>query len=340
MPRIREGTLIYESRTVQAVPFRDSDEESSAIEIFSDRLVYRSNYRIAVSIESDDLKSISSLEIVWKAGDSALAWISIVLRFSSVVVTFGVSLVYIPLLRRCAFSEWPIEQKVTTFLTVLCLLRDFPLAGIYTSDWSIWHGVSFAVVLSAFRVFRAFHVIVIMLESVSRRSRQETDIRFLLNVCCTAIWALDACLAVLRVVDDFETRIEDDQSKRALRLMCLIVSDGMVFVALLATGFVLDETETFRFAVYASQWLATLAVRWSALWTSGQAAEVLEFTADNVFVLLAAYFHWPYLYVKDAVYEDSKLQELRDVVAVEKASDGASEQLPGEEGIPTEAAMS
>jgi hypothetical protein len=87
--------------------------------------------------------------------------------------------------------------------------------------------------------------------------------------------------------------------------------------------FALDETEVFRFVISTLQWTMLCCIRWGVRWIGrpGRAADVIDFTADDMFVLLSAYFHWPYVYVTDEVYEDTKLQEAREVVAVDRLVD-------------------
>jgi hypothetical protein len=317
--------LIYESQSQESVEFQGNNEESSNLQVFFDKLVYRAEYRLSAWIESEHLNSISSVEMVWKAGDTAIAWISIVLKVVFSLAAFGVSIAYLRLLKSCPFSGWAVEQKLTIILAVLDLLSNFPIAGIYTSHFSIFQECGFAVIRCGLKPFVTFYVMTIMLESICRPNRKRTSLSVLLMGSCVILWVLDAWLAVSLVLDTFETNLlVNGHRKRSYHSMCAIVQDVMVLLSIVTTAFIFDETELFRFVVSVMQWLLLICVQWGVRLKvpGGLAADILELTADDIFVLLSAYFHWPYIYVNDAVYEDPKLQEIREVVAVEGISDG------------------
>jgi hypothetical protein len=80
----------------------------------------------------------------------------------------------------------------------------------------------------------------------------------------------------------------------------------------------MDVTEQFRFVVYTVQWVLHCGVRWTARFIGdrGMPTNILELTGENVFVVLA-----------DEVYEDSKMQELKEVLPVKRLSDGSRPRI-------------
>jgi len=304
--------LVFESDTQHNVSFAESSDESYPIHIFYDRLVYRTAYRLSASIRSDQLEVLNSLEVIWKSGDPAIAWISIVLKLCYALVAFSVSLSYLRLMRICPFSGWASEQKLTIFATVLCLLNDFPLAGLYTSRHSRSILLLFSVVISAFQGFLVFYVLMLF-DSVSCRHRRRTAIFIVFGIFSTILAIVESFFRAVAVTNAFRTNLLDRGKLRQTHLwVCRAVADVAVVFGMLRAFFVKDETERFRFVIYLMQTGLMFAVRWVAQYVDERRSEltsILSITGENVFVVLSAYLHWPYKYAKDAVYEDAKMQD-------------------------------
>jgi hypothetical protein len=315
--------LISETDGHYNISFEDGSDESSSIHVFYDRLVYRSAYRLLGSIKSDQLESLTSLEVVWKSGDPTIAWISIIVKFCCALVAFSVSLSYLRLMRLYPFSGWSPEQKLTIVTTILCLLNDFPLVGLYLSPRSGWVVVVFSVMIAMFRGNLCFYILMLF-DSLSCRYRRRLLTYFIAGLFAGLLALFESWLMVANVIDALHGNLlRNGKPKTPHHFACEVGADLAISVAMVIAFVVKDETEKFRFGVYLLQTILLFGVRWAARYAGRggkELTDILTSTGENVFVVLAGYLHWPYRYVKDAVYEDPKMQERQnpDVVAIER----------------------
>jgi hypothetical protein len=226
-------------------------------------------------------------------------------------------------MRLYPFSGWSSEQKLTIVTTVLCLLNDFPLVGLYLSPRSCWIVAVFSVIIAVFRGNLSFYILMLF-DSLSCRYRRKLLTYMVAGIFAGLLTLFHSWMMVANVIDAFEGNLlRKGKLKTPHHFACEVAADLAIFIAILITFFVKDETEKFRFGVYFLQTMLLFTVRWVArsVGRGGrELTDILTFTGENVFVVLAAYLHWPYRYVRDAVYEDPKMQERRnpDVVAVER----------------------
>jgi hypothetical protein len=217
----------------------------------------------------------------------------------------------------------PVENEGTIVTTVLCLLNDFPLVGLYLSARTSWIVALFSVLIAVFRG-NLCSSILMLFDSLSCRYRGRLLTYFAAGLFGGTVALFGSWLMVADVIDAFEGNLlRNGKLKTTHYFACEVATELAIFTAMVVPFVVKDKTEKFRFGVYLLQTMVLFSVRWAARYIgrgSSELTEILTFTGENVFVVLAGYFHWPYRYVKDVVYEDPKMQERQnpDVVAIER----------------------
>lgn len=278
------------------------------IQIFFANFPVYDSIKIAIYLENNK-EMFYGTYFQWKVGNPRNPIFQIILRSLFAGICIFISIIYLNLLRKASYSTWHLEQKLTTFLLILCFAADDPLFILQFID-----PTQIGIIISMFTssLFFAFlrYFILVLFGSIVYRNRGLGKCFYLKRI---LLMILDFSL------DLFNLMINSNEISLKFLNFAITSNFKQLFFIFRAIVFGLiciwigisifkasvscDSTEEYKFNSYIAVSVVYLLVHLIALFGHNlpyirysSVLFVLEFTCQNFFVYIMAIFHWPYEY--------------------------------------------
>jgi hypothetical protein len=291
-------------------------KSTGRIRIFSDRLLIYDTLDVTVGFDglSSQLSRVS-VQSTTGVPDHTLFQIYFRLVFAFFCLLF---LAFLTMrLRLMPPKLWHLEQKLTVPLLFLDLLFTDPLYILHAYRPSRFLIVFHTIMTSLFTSYFRFFVLVLF-DSLRYKNRKTDHCFFSPKI---AFSLVHFAVSLIHGISDDVASFGDSPLERnhtqgtPERAEMIIYCTYLIWVAwsVVAASAQVDITERYKFNMYlAASAFSLLALgtvqiifHWMRLFGRSSLHFAISFAAQNVFVLLMAYCHWPYEMLQDQTYLDS-----------------------------------
>ncbi|OHT14967.1 hypothetical protein TRFO_14630 [Tritrichomonas foetus] len=296
--------------------FEKGDNLSRPEIVFTDRLIKYDSTMVNVQFLSKTHQFIGCFAI-WTFGDPEQPIIQMWFRGIYSIACLVSLFLFLMRLKKTPFKIWHLEQKLTAFLLLLAFFADDPFYFMQTLEVTK-AGVFYDVISSAlFRTYLQFFVLALF-DSLRYKNRKIDSCFFAPKLLFFIFFALIEILHGF--IDDSQTTLIMFMVPSIVRHIVSILQRilGIIYliwmiIAIIRAGTFIDITEKYKFSVYSSVSIMSISVVMIVdliilpykLLQNTSLSFVLNFTAQNLFVLLMAIFHWPYETLMDQQYHDT-----------------------------------
>ena len=296
--------------------FDEGKNTSENVVVFTDRLIMYDRLNIEISLK-DNIHKLSGFLATWTFGDPEQPIIQMWFRGIYSASCLISLVLFLMRLRSTNFKIWHLEQKLTAFLLVLAFFADDPFYFIQTLEVTK-AGVFYDIISGAlFRTYLQFFVLALF-DSLRYKNRKIDHCFFAPKVIFFTAFGLIEILHGL--IDDSQTTLIMIIMPQMVRHIVWVLQQIFaisyiiwMIVAIVKSSRFIDITEKYKFTVYS--WVSILSISVVMivelvispykLLKNTSITFVLLFTAQNLFVLLMAVFHWPYETLTDQQYQDT-----------------------------------
>jgi hypothetical protein len=293
--------------------FASSAANSSRIRLLSDRVVDYDSFEL--SLRFDGLP-FSRVIVRTVAGVTDHTVFQIIFRIVFAVFA-ALFLLFLGIrLRPMPVSLWHLEQKLTVPLLVLDLLFSNPFFIIHSYIPSQGLIVLTTIIHSLFTSYFRFFVLVLF-DSLRYKNRKTDHCFFVPKVAFVLLFFV---IGVVHGVSDDVASFGDSPLERNHAESVFEKAETALYIVYLAwvvkcvahSAAQVDVTERYKFCMYLAACgfslfiLGVLQIVFKAfnLFLLSSVPFAIVFAVQNVFVLLMAYFHWPYEMLHDQSYVD------------------------------------
>jgi hypothetical protein len=312
----RSGVAVHSFSEVfnEVAVFSGSSPESGRIRVFSDRVLDYDSLDVLLRFESPRFSRVV-IQSATGVPDHTLFQLYFRLIFAVFALAF---LAFLSLrLGPMPIALCHLEQKITIPLLVLNVLFANPFYAIQAfrpSQFLIVVGtIAHALFSSYFRFF-----VLVLFDSLRYKNRK-TNMCFFVPKIGFAV--VQFVVAVTHGVSDDVVSFGDSPSERNHSKNFFEKVEGMLYVvyitwtiiAVIRASAQVDVTERYKFRMYlASAGFSLLSLgvvqivfKRLDLFSQSSLHFAISFAVQNVFVLLMAYYHWPYEMLHDQTYVDT-----------------------------------
>jgi len=266
-----------------------------------------------INIDFIDVSDIIDAVLIWKHGDPNHALFQAWIRFIYSIASLSVSILFVYRLFLVARQSWCIEQKLTILLHVFAIFGANPLYILFVFRPSIFQASLNSLLFQLFVCYVNFFMLVI-LDNLKLKDRRDRGFFFLPKIVLFIIQlVVESITAILNEnTSSFSTTSTYTVFYQIHKLITGIYIAWFIVLSLKAFKSI-DQTEVHKFVVYTIVFCITLVLSLSETFaeklsflqgTSGSFA--MQFSSLHAFVILMAFFHWPFESSIDQQYNDAE----------------------------------
>jgi len=320
---LQNGQIVASPKQIERIvnmSLLPGTNESDAIEILYDHYPIYSEVKAIIKVVSDS-NNILGLKLNWNFGDVNHPIVQIWFRYMFAIMCLIAFLMLLCRLGKLPFRHWHLEQKITSFLVLFCILADNPLyiqQLIWPSHFGAWANLAF---LSVFRVYLRFFIIVLF-DSLRYKNRKLQKCFFIPKILLSILDLITDIVVSVSNSKEIPDIITHDQAEIVFNARNIVLSIYIiwaVFSIVKAFAFI-DITEKYKITVYTILSSISLIISGLTSFVFGKIqffnktsiSFLVSFSVQNFFVVLMVVFHWPYELITDQQYHDSTINNKID----------------------------
>jgi hypothetical protein len=289
---------------------RPGDKTSAIIDVFSTKVINFDAIQFYATVDS--VKGFSSVNLIEEHGFTQHTIFQIYFKTIFALIEIAFLVLFVARLKSVQFKLWHLEQKLTVPLVLLVILYNNPL-----SFFTISHPTYVTVILDTvidclFTVYFRFFILVLF-DSLRYKNRKTDECFFVPKI---AYSILDFLIMVSHgIYEDISNTTQVHTALSVITIVEYILFCGYLVwaaVSIAVAGCQVDITERYKYIIYMVSGLsALLLLGLSELFLGlmgfleNSALKFVEnYAIENVFVMLIAYYHWPYEVLHDQNYID------------------------------------
>ena len=281
---------------------------SAVVDVFSTKIIDFDTITFYATVDS--VKGFSSINLVEEHGFSQHTVFQIYFKTIFALIEIAFLFLFVARLSTVQFKLWHLEQKLTAPLLLLVIFYNNPL-----SLFTVSHPTHISVILDTiinclFTVYFRFFILVLF-DSLRYKNRKTDECFFAPKI---AYCVIDFLIMVSHgIYDDISSSTQVHSACSVMRMIEYILFCGYLVwaaISIAVAGCQVDITERYKYIIYmVSGLLSLLLLGMSDLFLgfmgfleNSSLKFVENYAIENVFVMLMAYFHWPYEVLHDQNY--------------------------------------
>ena len=282
---------------------------SSRIFIFSTKIVNFDTLQFYATVDS--VKGYNSINLIEENGFAQNTYFQIYFKLTFALIEIAFLVLFVNRLQMTQFKLWHLEQKLTAPLLLLVILYNNPL-----SWFTIAHPTHVTLVLDQiisclFTVYFRFFILVLF-DSLRYKNRKTDECFFIPKIAFSIFNFL--VLVSHRIYDVLSSSSQVIHETYSIidlfETFLLVIYLVWVGFSIAVAGCQVDITERYKYIIYCVSGLTALTLLalsdiflgFLGLFENSALKFVEEYSIMNVFVMLMAYFHWPYEVLHDQNY--------------------------------------
>ena len=290
--------------------FTVGTDTSNSFNFFNDRFLKYDE--ATINIDFIEVTDLLDSVLIWKHGDPNHSLFQAWIRFIYSLASLSVSLLFIYRLFLVSRLSWCLEQKLTILLHIFAILGANPFYILFVFKPSMFQASINSLIFQLFVCYSNFFMLII-LDNLKLKDRRDRGYFFLPKIALFIIQLIVESITtiLLENTSSFSTTSTYILFKQLRQIITSIYIIWFIFL-ILKTFKVIDQTEKHKFYIYTIVFSITLLLSLGEPYydlisflsgTSGSFA--IHFSSLHAFVILMAFFHWPFESSIDQQYNDA-----------------------------------
>lgn len=300
-----------------SINFQNSKNWTNDKIVFTDRLINYDKLKITITFDDDFQNYFLKCRVTWTLGNPEHPLIQMWFRGIYSLSCMISLIIFLTRLKKTPFKIWHLEQKLTVFLVFIVFFADDPLYFSQKLE-SKKIGVIFDIFsMSFFYSYLQFFALTLF-DSLRYKNRKIGRCFFAPKILIFLILLITKILHFY--IDESQTteliKKFSSQAKFAINSFYSIINIIyiiLMIVTILRAGAFIDITERYKFFVYSNVLIICVSVifivdfilKRKKKFQNSSLPFLINFTIQNLFVLLMVIFHWPYETLTDQQYHDT-----------------------------------
>ena len=287
----------------------DGVKTSPRIKIFTTKIVNFDTLQFYATVDS--VKGYNSINLIEENGFVQNTYFQIYFKLTFAVIEIAFLVLFVNRLQMSQFKLWHLEQKLTAPLLLLVIVYNNPF-----SWFTIAHPTNVTLIIDEiisclFTVYFRFFILVLF-DSLRYKNRKTDQCFFIPKIVfCIFNFLVLVIHGIYNVLSSSPQKRADSSSAIDIfELFLLIVYLVWVTASIGIAGCKVDITERYKYIIYCVSGITALILLALSDFFLGflgylenSALKFVEsYAIVNVYVMLMAYFHWPYEVLHDQNY--------------------------------------